>query len=93
MSRLAGTGTDLLVLSTSEELSPYPRTTRFDRFFSLRLLAPKGYDVTFVPGLDHSMLAAVGRARTVDLLDSHVRDHFVETANVSDQGAEDKERT
>ncbi|HUD69470.1 MAG TPA: alpha/beta hydrolase family protein [Acidimicrobiales bacterium] len=95
MSRLAGTGTDLLVLSCTDELSPYPKTNRFDRFFSKRLIAPKGYDVTFVPGLDHSMLAAKGRARTVDLLDRHVRDHYVVSgaADESDHRAEGKERT
>jgi pimeloyl-ACP methyl ester carboxylesterase len=95
MSRLAHTNTNLLVLSSDEELSPYAQTDRFNRFFSLRLVAPKGYDVTFVPGLDHSMLAAEGRARTVDLLERHVRDHYVETTagGTSDHGAGDKERT
>jgi hypothetical protein len=94
MSRLARTGTDLLVLSSSDELSPFPRTSRFDRFFSKRILAPRGYEVTFVPGLDHSMLAAEGRARTVDILDRHVRDRFVtSTADASGQGAGDKEPT
>ena len=94
MSRLARAGTDLLVLSSSDELSPFPRSSRFDRFFSKRILAPRGYEVTFVPGLDHSMLAAEGRARTVDILDRHVRDRFVtSTADASGQGAGDKEST
>lgn len=95
MSRLAGTGTDLFILSTTEELSPNPKSNRFDRFFSKRLMAPKGYVVTFVPGLDHSMLAAKGRSRTVDLLDRHVRDRYVHStpAGASDQGAGDKGHT
>ena len=94
MSRLAGAGTDLLVLASSEELSPYPTTHRLDRFFNLRLVAPKGYQVTFVPGLDHSMLAAEGRARTVGLLDRHVVDRYVHAVrDAADLGAKDKGHT
>jgi alpha/beta superfamily hydrolase len=93
MSRLAGSGTDLLVLASTEDLSPSTKSTRFDRFFSMRLVAPKGYDVTFVPGLDHSMLAATGRTRTVELLDRHVLERYTATTAVtaSDTGADDKE--
>ena len=88
MSRLGRSDTDLFVLSSTEDLSPSSTSRRFDRFFSPRLVAPKGYGVTFVPGLDHSMLAAEGRARTVDLLDRHVLERFaVDTA--SPEGDED----
>ena len=94
MSRLAGGGTDLLVLASSEELSPYSKTHRFDRFFSSRLVAPKGYGVTFVPGLDHSMLAAEGRATTIGMLDRYVVDRYANSdGDSADLRAEDKERT
>jgi hypothetical protein len=94
LSRLARSDTNLLVLSSDDDLSPSATTARFNRFFSPRMVAPKGYVVTFVPGLDHSMLAAEGRARTIDLLERHVRQHFVETTpdDVSDHGAGEMER-
>jgi len=93
LSRLAATDTDMLVLASAEDLSPYPKTRRLDRFFSKRLVAPRGYEVTFVPGLDHSMLAAGGRAATVELLDRRVRDHFVGSTAAAAPGPGDKEPT
>ncbi len=80
LSRLAARGTDLFVLSSAEELSPFPSHKRLDRFFSPRLVAPSGYEVHFVEGLDHSMLAAAGRTRTIGLLDAHVRERYAPTA-------------
>jgi alpha/beta superfamily hydrolase len=76
MSMLVDNGTDLLVLSSSENLSPYPQVPQLDKFFSARLVAPSNYEVAFVPGLDHSMHAAVGRDRAVALLDAHVQERY-----------------
>jgi hypothetical protein len=72
LAKVVASGTDLYVLSTSEDLSPYKSSRRFDTFFSRRLLAPRNYVVQFVDGLDHSMHAAAGRARAIALLDGHV---------------------
>ena len=70
------------------------KSHRFDRFFSPRLVAPKGYAVTFVPGLDHSMLAAEGRARTIELLDRHVVDRYSASGgDPATLGAPDKDST
>jgi alpha-beta hydrolase superfamily lysophospholipase len=83
MSDVAVRGTDLLVLASTDDRSPY-QTRRFDRFFSQRLVAPRNYDVTFVPGLDHSLHAAAGRARAVDMLDEHVLDRFAPVRRATD---------
>jgi alpha-beta hydrolase superfamily lysophospholipase len=76
MRTLVDGGTNLQVLSSSEGLAPVPGHPALDRFFSRRLVVPANYEVTFVPGLDHSLHDAEGRARTVELLDHHVLDAF-----------------
>jgi pimeloyl-ACP methyl ester carboxylesterase len=81
MRRLVEHGTDLQVLASSEELSPYPKYRSLDRFFSRRLVVPANYQVTFVPSLDHSLHDAIGRSRTIALLDHHVLERFAEAAN------------
>jgi alpha-beta hydrolase superfamily lysophospholipase len=90
LGRVASNGTDLLVLSSTDDLSPSSTSHRFDRFFSKRLLDPRGYEVNFVPGLDHSMHAAIGRRRAIALLDEHVLERFA--PNGRDHTDDDKER-
>ena len=92
LARVAGNGTDLLVLASTDDLSPYRSTDRFDRFFSRRLLDPKGYEVTFVEGLDHSMHAAIGRRRAIEMLDEHVLGRFAPSRPHPGQTDDDKER-
>ena len=92
LGRVASNGTDLLVLSSTDDLSPSKSTHRFDRFFSKRLLDPRGYEVNFVPGLDHSMHAAIGRRRAIAMLDEHVLDRFAPRATGLDKTDDDKER-
>jgi pimeloyl-ACP methyl ester carboxylesterase len=81
MKRLVEHGTDLQVLASSEELSPYPKYRSLDRFFSRRLVVPANYQVTFVPSLDHSLHDATGRSATIALLDHHVLEHFATAAH------------
>lgn len=69
-------GSELLVLASRDDLSPFPERHRFERFFGHRLLRPHHYDVTFVDELDHSMHDPEGRRRAVELLDRHVLGHF-----------------
>jgi pimeloyl-ACP methyl ester carboxylesterase len=76
MRSLVDGGTDLQVLASSGDLSPVPGHRGLDRFFSTRLVAPANYEVTFVPGLDHSLHDPDGRAATVALLERHVIESF-----------------
>jgi hypothetical protein len=84
LAEVVNNGTDLYVLASTEDLSPAPTRRGLDRIFSRRLVAPKNYEVHFVPGLDHSMLAATGRARAVEQLDRHVLACF---AGITSDGA------
>ena len=91
MSNVATNGTDLFVLASTDDLSPTSRTRRFDRFFSRRLVAPRNYEVNFVPGLDHSMHAAVGRRRAIAMLDEHVLECFAHRGPPGTDPDDDKE--
>jgi alpha-beta hydrolase superfamily lysophospholipase len=76
IASVAAQETALLVLSSTDDLSPYahvPLVRSIDRH---RVIAPRGYKVIFVPGLDHGMHAATGRAFAVSEIDAFVRSHF-----------------
>lgn len=75
-SKVADNGTDLLWLATSEDTSPYAHVPFLRGVDRRRWLGPKSYKIEFVPGLDHSMHRALGRARVVAVLDRHVLEHF-----------------
>jgi alpha-beta hydrolase superfamily lysophospholipase len=72
LAAVGASDTALLLLATTDDVSPITSSDRYDRFFSPHLLEPKGYEVIFIPGLDHSMHAAAGRRRTVAVLNEHV---------------------
>jgi alpha/beta hydrolase family protein len=66
--------TTLLVLSSVDDLSPFPRIPFLRSIDRRRVAAPRNYHVEFVPGLDHSMHAAKGRALAAASIDRFVRD-------------------
>lgn len=66
--------TTLLVLSSVDDLSPFPRIPFLRSIDRRRVAAPTNYHVEFVPGLDHSMHAAKGRALAAASIDRFVRD-------------------
>src|SRR6202035_2637582 len=76
LASVAASGTNLFVLASTDDLSPHSSSSRFDLFFSRRLLKPKNYEVHFVPGLDHSMHASIGRSRAIAMLDAHVLERY-----------------
>jgi hypothetical protein len=90
LNRVAGNGTDLYVLASTDDLTPTAGTRRFDRFFSRRLVAPKGYRVHFVDGLDHSMHASLGRRRAIEMLDRFVLDHYAGAVTAPDDHKESR---
>ena len=76
MTTLANSGTDLLVLASTDDISPYQRVPFFRSIDIRRLLESKNFQVKFVPGLDHGMHDADGRARVASMIDRHVLEHF-----------------
>jgi hypothetical protein len=62
------------VMSSTDELSPFPRTPILRSIDRRRVEAPRNYHVEFVPGLDHSMHAAKGRALAAASIDRFVHD-------------------
>jgi alpha-beta hydrolase superfamily lysophospholipase len=72
LASVARNGTGLFLLASTDDVSPVTSSHRYDRFFSPHLLEPEGFEVVFVPGLDHSMHAARGRRRAIELLEAHV---------------------
>jgi esterase/lipase len=72
--------TTLLVMSSTDELSPFPRTPILRSIDRRRVEAPRNYHVEFVPGLDHSMHAAKGRALAAASIDRFVHDLCVMVA-------------
>jgi pimeloyl-ACP methyl ester carboxylesterase len=93
MRTLVDGGTNLMVLSSSEGLAPRPGHPSLDRFFSRRLVVPANYEVTFVPGLDHSMHDAEGRSKAVGLLEHHVLSTFAAAGDGAGRTANTEERT
>jgi alpha-beta hydrolase superfamily lysophospholipase len=83
LASVAASGTDLFVLSSSEDLVPSQRLVGTERFFSPQLVSPSNYEVDFVPGLDHSMHVAAGRDLVIDKLDRHVLACFAGTGPAS----------
>lgn len=78
IAKVAKRGTALLVLSTVDDLSPYPHIPLMRSIDRRRVAAPRNYHVEFTPGLDHSMHVAKGRDLAVVALNAFVRDFFVE---------------
>ncbi|HEY8080842.1 MAG TPA: hypothetical protein VIE15_02050 [Acidimicrobiales bacterium] len=76
MASIAASGTDLLLLASTDDLTPFPTMPRLERFFAGRLVRPANYEVTFVEGLDHSMHAAEGRDRAIAMLAAHIEGRF-----------------
>ncbi len=72
--------TTLLVISSTDELSPFPRIPIVRSIDRRRVEAPRNYQVEFVPGLDHSMHAAKGRALAAASIDRFVHDLSVSVA-------------
>ena len=73
IATVAANGSALLVLASVEELSPYQKYPGLRSIDRHRLTAPRGYRVDFIPGLDHGMHAAKGRALAIAAIDEFVR--------------------
>jgi pimeloyl-ACP methyl ester carboxylesterase len=77
---LAANEIDLLLFYSIEEVWPY-KTLPFLHTMDVRRLSnTRGREIEFIPGLDHGMHVASGRARAVELLDHHILEHFGDVA-------------
>jgi pimeloyl-ACP methyl ester carboxylesterase len=76
LAKLADNDTDLLLFYGIEEVWPYNRIPFFRSLDFRRLTGSKNRRIEFVPGLDHGMHFAAGRARAIEILDRHVLERF-----------------
>jgi alpha/beta superfamily hydrolase len=84
-SAVADNGTDLLVLATTEDVSPYSHVPVL-RSVDRRRWSPRNFKVEFVDGLDHSMHRARGRDHAVEALDRYVTKHIGVTSQAQELG-------
>ncbi len=87
LEQLEDHNVDLLLINNAEDLSPF-HGVPFLRSMDVRRLSESGgRHIEFIPGLDHSMHFAEGRARAIDVLDRHVLERFCGVVNTSQSGA------
>jgi pimeloyl-ACP methyl ester carboxylesterase len=77
-------GTELLLLSSVDDFSPYRKTPFFRSIDLRRLVSSPHSRIEIVPGLDHSMHAAKGRELAVKMIDQHVREHYASSPRRAD---------
>jgi pimeloyl-ACP methyl ester carboxylesterase len=73
---LAKGQTDLLLLYCEKDISPYQRSPYFRTLDIRRIPTTNTRQIECVPGLDHSMHFAEGRARAVARIDAHILERF-----------------
>ena len=86
LSKLVDGGTDLLVLASTDDLTPCPRTPLLRSIDIRRLGKSKSYEVEFIPGLDHGIHNADGRTRAMARIDKHVLGLFAGVPQGTDCG-------
>ena len=77
---LVANETELLVLVSAEDISPFPRVPILGSIDERRLRSSDHCRIEIVPGMDHNFLNDVGRARAVVVLDEHVLEKFAGVA-------------
>jgi len=75
-SALAKNHTEMLLLLSPEDHSPFGRIPIVGSLDRRRLASSQYVHVRTVPGLDHDFLNSVGRSRAVAILDRHVVEMF-----------------
>jgi hypothetical protein len=75
-SALAKNQSDVLLLLSPEDASPFGQIPVLGAIFRRRLVSSERLRVQIVPGLDHAFLSTLGRSRVVAILDQHVIDTY-----------------
>ncbi len=88
MKAIKSNGTDIYVLGSLDDLSPYPRVPIVRSIEGRRIDHVKPYPFMFVPEMDHDMSVADGRDRAAHLLDEHIRTTYA-TASSNTSPPED----
>jgi dienelactone hydrolase len=83
MKQIVANGADIYVLGSADDLSPYPNIPILRSIEGRHIGAVKPYPFILVPDLDHDLAFAVGRERTVSLLEAHVRSRFSSNASIT----------
>lgn len=83
-SALVKSHSEMLLLLSPEDLSPYRRVPVLGAVVRRRLVSSKHRHVEIVPGMDHAILSTLGRGRAVAILDRHVIETFTGAAPQSD---------
>jgi pimeloyl-ACP methyl ester carboxylesterase len=85
-SALVANGAEILLLVSSDDLFPFPRVPIIRSFDQRRMVSSPHCRVEIVPGFDHCMLNAVGRARAVVILDAFLHEKFAGLPTSTDAG-------
>ena len=83
---LIANGAEILLLVSSDDLLPFPRVPIVRSFDRRRMVSTPHCRVEIVPGFDHCMLNAAGRARAVVILDAFVHEKFAGLPTSTDVG-------
>lgn len=75
-SALVKNGSEILVIASPDDLSPFPRMPILGSIDRRRLVSSEHCRVEIVPGLDHDFLGALARDRAVTIVDEHVLEKF-----------------
>ncbi|HVA71044.1 MAG TPA: alpha/beta hydrolase family protein [Acidimicrobiales bacterium] len=81
-STLVSNGSEILLLTSRDDISPFRRIPILRSIDHRRLVSSEHCRVEIVPDLDHHFLNAVGRARAVAILDQHVVEKFAGPHNI-----------
>jgi pimeloyl-ACP methyl ester carboxylesterase len=79
-STLKENGTEMLLLASLGDFSPFPWMPIVGSIDRRRLVSSPHFRVEVVPGMDHDFLADLPRARAVAILKHHVLEKFAEAA-------------
>jgi len=75
-STLVKNGTEMLLLASPDDFSPFPRMPIIGSIDRRRLVSSEHYRIEVITGMDHDFLNDVGRARAVEILQRHVLETF-----------------
>jgi pimeloyl-ACP methyl ester carboxylesterase len=83
-SKLVRNGTEVLILASLQDYSPFPRMPIVGSIDRRRLVSSEHFRVEIVPGMDHDFLSDVGRARALAILERHVLEMFLRVSPSSE---------
>ncbi|MGB7653532.1 MAG: hypothetical protein WBL51_09695 [Acidimicrobiales bacterium] len=77
-STLVKNGSEMLLLVSPDDLSPFPWIPILGSLDHRRLVSSNHLRIEIVPGLDHDFLSTIGRSRAVEILDRYIVETFTD---------------